>query len=237
MSCFKERFSFQSLMPSKFQPQPDSPTSSYPPKRPPPLDLAATKKAYSHPVDVVIDTEPSPGSVLVKPGQIFPGTQSQSWLAPPKTVEAEQYDSVLHDVLLTPTYIAPSPAYTQASQSSTTHLTNTQPSKKRRTLLNRVSRLLPARIPALRDTEQGDLHLHSLARMREREEEEMQRFRAGAPPSRKPVLEWADTQSVHSVRPQTGYGGDFYKAGEKRHRSKEIEARNRKKQMRWRVSG
>lgn len=318
-SRFKERFSLQSLLPARHAPLNARPSISNPiplpssRPRPPPLNLSVTKKAFRHPVDVIIDTEPSPlyeevestragvgaqRQASVRPGEIYPaealplsmskGKHTRRELLKPEaaspvtmystssqTLAPQQYESVLHNVLLTPTYNGPSPipspAYTETDNTaaSSTISLHPQPAArtKRQTILNRVADLLPVRMQGKAlDVEGGDRHLRSLERLREREEQEMDRYRAmmmlarnhPVAPSpvnvselKRPKVEWGDSRgSIRSQVPSwhtvshargfnivpSGYGGDFYRAGEKKDRTAALGKQKKKKQRLWKVS-
>lgn len=199
------------------------------PRRPPPLDLKKIKEQYPatpaqnsrtsekektvyDPFDVA-EVEPGHrytewkgGSAGIKPGQVIPRgllgvpKETSSIRKSEATQSPDQYESVLHNVLLTPTYLraSPLPVFTPSPSPWTP---NNQP--KRRTLMDKaVDRMYSiAKISKNSGwTGKGILKhrdeevCRSVRTIREREEREMDRFRRGV----RPIRLAAETMTVGS---------------------------------------
>ncbi|WVQ84764.1 hypothetical protein IAT38_006921 [Cryptococcus sp. DSM 104549] len=139
------------------------------------------------------------GKVDIRPGEIIPRGMVPPLVSPGNdrkkrrdtTLDPDNYESVLHNVLLTPTYLAASPFPASSDEAAS----YTSRNEKRRTLLGKASDTLYSTAKRARDSlwmpgkgilknAGGDGTDRSVRAMRAREEQEMDRFRRAAMPVR-----------------------------------------------------
>ncbi|WVW86369.1 hypothetical protein I302_108414 [Kwoniella bestiolae CBS 10118] len=168
------------------------------------------------------------GKVDLKPGQVIPrdmipslvshGSESPKRKTRDEVEELDNYESVLHNVLLTPTYLRASPLPPRTNTPSS--LGESSRYAKRRTLLDRAgdtisgvartarnSRWLPGK-SILKPSYALEAD-RSLRAMKDREEQEMERFRRNVKPVRLNVPDYEDDDTSQQRYPKSreGAGG------------------------------
>ncbi|RXK40806.1 hypothetical protein M231_01865 [Tremella mesenterica] len=127
------------------------------------------------------------GKIDIKPGQIIPRSlmpPSSNYFTEPDPVPEDTYDSVLADVLLTPTYLRPSPNSNCQTQWSPASSPSSR--QKRKTLLGKVGQVVSTAARKSAFVPKGilkhggmntDPAERSLKELKEREAREMDRYR------------------------------------------------------------
>ncbi|WVQ66681.1 uncharacterized protein L199_004870 [Kwoniella botswanensis] len=171
------------------------------------------------------------GKVDLKPGQVLPrdiipslvSHRSELFSSSPKgktrdEVEGlENYESVLHNVLLTPTYLRASPLPPRTATASPSSLGESSRYAKRRTLLYKASDMISGVARNARNSKwlPGKSILkptyaleagRSLRAMKEREEQEMDRFRRNVKPVRLNVPDYEDDDHTRYPKPRENIG-------------------------------
>ncbi|OCF77612.1 hypothetical protein I204_01604 [Kwoniella mangroviensis CBS 8886] len=171
------------------------------------------------------------GKVDLKPGQVLPRNiipslvshRSEPYSSSPKTKTRDEvegldnYESVLHNVLLTPTYLRASPLPPRTATASPSSLGESSRYAKRRTLLDKASDTISEVAKNARNSKwlPGKSILkptyaleadRSLRAMKEREEQEMDRFRRNVKPVRLNVPDYEDDDHTRYPKSRENIG-------------------------------
>ncbi|ORY31636.1 hypothetical protein BCR39DRAFT_87556 [Naematelia encephala] len=145
------------------------------------------------------------GKVDIKPGQVIPHGTFHTGTP---TIRGIPDESVLHNILLTPTYLDPSPTFLPSSPSASPSSSGRH---HRRTMIDRAadlvvnaarkSRVIPKGILKLRDEESAN---KSVQLIRDREQKQMDQFRrvytSGSNPSPGPAIQIYTSRSASSLK-------------------------------------